>query len=159
MSSTFQSARDHPVLTKVLNALAVNQFCREYGYTEKSVSIDDNDIRKAGWIASILSNSPEEKHQFRAASFAKLLYLQYSDDEERTQLAYIILSRTGNLAAARHLTKIYEMEERKNGDKLFNKSFGVALDYEIGTKRNINRIDIKESPYFVTDFQDRKSVV
>ena len=95
MESTFQSAREHPILRTVLNALAINQFCKEYGYEDKSISIEPDDLKKAGWISSILANSPEEKHQFIAASFAKLLYLQNPNDEQKTQLAYVILSRTG----------------------------------------------------------------
>ncbi len=152
MANTFDSARDHPTLLSILKKLVINQFCTEYGFAEQCVKVDDGELIKAGWLASILANSLDEKHQFIAATYAKLLYLQNSNNEQRTQLSYTILSRTGNLAATRHLETIYEQEDPENSKK-FKNSFGYALDFEIGTKRNLNRIEIDNSSFFVTDFQ------
>ncbi len=152
MSNTFDSVRNHPVLLDAIKTLAVNQFCSDYkvnGY----LPIDDEKLRQAGWLASILANSSEEKHQFIAASFAKLLFLQYNKDESKTQLSYTILSRTGNLAAANHLQTVYEEQNADTNIRKFRKSFGIVLDFEVGTKRNINKIETGNTTYFVTDFQ------
>jgi superfamily II DNA/RNA helicase len=153
MANTFETVRNHPILLDILSRLAINHFCKEYSLNEQSKIINENELKKASWLASILADSPEEKHQFVAASFAKLLYLQNPEDEQKTQLSYTILSRTGNLAAARHLANIYEQESSTKDGKIFKNSFGNILDLELGTKRNLNRIDIDNKPLFVTDFQ------
>lgn len=153
MASTYESARYHPALRSVLRSLVINLFTKEYDLPENEVEIAPEDFRKAAWLATICANSDSEKHQFIAATFAKLTYLQSPTDESKTQLAYTILSRTGNLAATRHLETVFEETDQKTDDKQFKKSFGYALDLELGTKRNLNRIEIENHSYFVTDFQ------
>ena len=152
MANTFESAKDHSVLHEALKALVINQFCDDYDYLDQRIHIDISNLIKAGWLASILAESPEESHQFIAGSFAKLLYLQYSTDEQKTKLAYTILSRIGNLAAARHLHNIFE-DDNAEPDKKFKSSFGIELDFELGVKRDKNKLLIDNKPYFVTDFQ------
>ncbi len=151
MANTFDSARKNPVFQETLKRLVINQFCDDYDLPDKKQPIDISDLRKAAWLASILATSSEDGQQFIAASFAKLLYLQNSTDEERTQMAYTILSRTGNLAATRHLRNIYDV--KADDQSKFKKSFGSVLDIEIGAKRNINKIDTSNNSFFVTDFQ------
>ena len=119
MASTYESARYHPVLRSVLRSLVINQFTKEYDLPDHEVEIAPEDFRKAAWLATICANSDNEKHQFIAATFAKLTYLQSPTDESKTQLAYTILSRTGNLAATRHLETVFEETDHKTDDKQF----------------------------------------
>lgn len=153
---TYESARNNKTFKSVLNGLIVNQFCQEYDYKDKSIQLSEIDLRKAGWIASLLALSPIENHKFIAASFAKLLYLLNKTDEQKTKLAYTILSRTGNLAATELLKSLFT-ESRNNDNKAFKNSFGAALDIELGAKRNSNRVKVptNNKTYFVTDFQKK----
>lgn len=153
---TFESARNNKTFKTVLNGLIVNQFCFDYDYPDKSIQISESDLIKAGWIASLLATSEVENHQFIAASFAKLLYLQNKLDEQKTQLAYTILSRTGNLAATELLKSLFT-ESENNGTKMFKNNFSAGLDIELGAKRNLNKIKVETTnkTYFVTDFQKK----
>lgn len=153
MESTYDSVKNHEVFQAVLDRLIINQFCNDYSLTNHYQGIKENDLAKAGWLASILANSGDTRHQFLAASFAKLLYLQNINDEKKSQLAYTILSRTGNLVATNHLTTVFNVN---SGDsvKTFKNSFGTALDIELGTKRNLNSIKFEDGVHFVTDFQN-----
>jgi len=88
-------------------------------------------------LASILADSSEEKHQFIAASFAKLLYQLNPNDELKTKLAYLILSRTGNLAATNHLKSLFIDGDPGVG---FTSHFGSYLNIELAIKRQENSI-------------------
>lgn len=147
--NSYDIIKDHPALNSVLNKLIVNQFNTDY-HLSIPVEFDPDELKKACWLASILALSEAEKDKFVAASFAKLLFLQNVQDENLTKIAYVILSRTGNLAATRHLSSIFD--EKTN---TYASSFGGFLDFELGSKRHENRIDIESinETYFVTNFQ------
>lgn len=147
--TTYNIIKEHPVLNKVLNELIVNQFQTDYQLAAP-IEFDSEELRKACWLATMLALSEEEKDKFVAASFAKLLFLQNVKDEDLTKIAYVILSRTGNLAATRHLKTVFDEESN-----LYASRFGSLLDFELGSKRDSNRVDIESTneTFFVTDFQ------
>lgn len=147
--NTYSVIKNHPILNKVLNELILNQFAFDYNLAEP-VIFDKDELKKACWLASILASSENEKDRFVAASFAKLLFLQNSTNETLTKISYLILSRTGNLAATRHLNSVFDEE-----DLSYKTNFGEFIDLEVSNKRQSNRIDIKPTneTLFGTDFQ------
>lgn len=144
----------HPVLNRVIDELIYNYLMSNY----KSIyrEIDRNDIRKAGWISTILADSEQEEHKQKAQVFAALLFILNPEDINCSQLSYTIFSRSGNLIATRFLKNLYDEQEGKETvDFTFKYSFSTLLDYELAYKRYQNTIDIGTKPVLSTDFQKK----
>jgi hypothetical protein len=72
-------------------------------------TIDEEQIRKSVWVASVLASSDEEEHQRKALAFGILSYLKYREGENQKvyeRYLYIILSRLGNLPAFENVNPV-----------------------------------------------------
>ncbi|ETT53067.1 DEAD/DEAH box helicase domain-containing protein [Paenibacillus sp. FSL R7-269] len=147
-----EQAYDHAIFSKVLDTMLYNYIAKNFNGTSKK--IDMSELKKAGWVASILSDSKTDIHKQRAQIFASLLYLLYSDDVNCNKMSYIIFSRTGNLLATKFLSVLYDSNSHKNLSHIkFKHEFGTILDYEVGLKRDENTIDLNQESIVTTDFQ------
>ena len=114
----------------------------------KAMSVTINDLRKASFLASVLSSSPKDKHKEKAMSLAILAYLD-NPNQLFSSLCYIILSRTDNIQQGKHLTKFLE-----NGHFLIK--FDEVLNLEIAANRALARLEFEEeyeNPIYLSLFQ------
>lgn len=127
-----------------------SRFRKDIGVDDFQV-YDEEELKKACWLATIVSLSEYEHERQFAASFAKLLFLKFPDNVEYTQVSYIILSRTGNLIATNFLKNLYE--NNREDELKFQNGFNTLLDLELGAKRTINQVKVLGKKYASTDFQ------
>lgn len=141
-NKTINSAKRHPVFIKVLSSLITNRFYSEVNLQRNKDEIDEEEIEYAIWLASIIATSKGENDKYIASVFGILLFLEY-DDIDYNKVAFIILSRSGNLISSKFFTKLISFETDKEPSFIkFNERFGTTLDYEIGAKLSINEIDV-----------------
>ncbi|MDU2065505.1 MAG: DEAD/DEAH box helicase [Sporomusaceae bacterium] len=141
----------HPTLNSVLDNYILAFLNRDFINTV--TIIDEKDLRKAGWLASILADSELEEHRQKAQIFATLLHIMNKDNVSFSQISYVIFSRTGNLLATRYLTNLFDSHPSDLTNWLFKYSFGPVLDYELGFKRIENTIRLEKGSILATDFQ------
>lgn len=152
--SLYEQAYHHAIFNKVLDTMLYNYIVKNFNGTSKEIAI--NELKKAGWVASILADSNTDIHKQRAQIFASLLYLLYSDDVNCNKLSYVIFSRTGNLLATKFLSVLYDYDSEQNPSHIkFKHEFGTVLDFEVGFKRNENTIDLNQESIITTDFQKK----
>ena len=141
-NQTIKSAKDHSVFRRTLNSLITNRFYSEVNLTEPKEKIQKEDIEYSIWLATIIATSDDEDDKYLASVFGILIFLEY-DESDYNKVAYIILSRSGNLISSRFFKKLVLFGTKKNESFIkFTKRFGVTLDYEIGAKIATNEIDI-----------------
>ncbi|OMD49476.1 hypothetical protein BSK56_08980 [Paenibacillus borealis] len=150
----YEQAYHHAIFNKILDTMLYNYIVKSFdGISQK---IEMNELKKAGWVASILSDSNKDIHKQRAQIFGSLLYLLYSDDVNCNKMSYVIFSRTGNLLATKFLSVLYDSDSKQNPSHIkFKHEFGTVLDFEVGFKRNENIIDLNQESIITTDFQKK----
>lgn len=114
-----------------------------------SIETDFNEIRKAVWLASILSESENEQHLKKVQDLAILIFLNNQENLEVLKVVYVLFSRIGNLTATNHLKKLVKPKE--------NNAFfeDIVLIQELINKRVENSILVNDKPYLLTDFQKK----
>jgi ATP-dependent helicase YprA (DUF1998 family) len=153
MGKIHDQAYQHPLLSQTIDVFLHNQFVS--GFTSDSHrQIDSEDLKKAGWLASILANSHLDQHKQNAQLFAALLFLQYPQSIEATQLSYVVLARTGNLIATKFFSNLFiENGSTPYADKTFAHSFGSLLDIEVGVDRLEKTVEIGTEKFLLSGFQ------
>ncbi|MFD2907786.1 DEAD/DEAH box helicase [Flavobacterium ardleyense] len=145
-------AFNHIVLSKVIYNYTLNLLPNVFD-SIKSIEIEENDLKKSIWIASILCNSNDQNHKRKAQLFASLLYLNNKDNIEILKTCYILFSRLGNLTATKFLEKLYVRKE-DNPVKLKSKfDFGELLSHELLFEREKKIISSFNNSFLITDFQ------
>jgi ribosomal protein S15P/S13E len=144
-NNTFDSAFNHLVLNETLDTLTRNQFYIDNDISEKPIEITLDKLRKANWLSSILSLSPNEKDQQKALNFSTLCYLQ-NNDNLFLRNCYITQSRTGNIPLGKHLSGLFHEDN-------FSSSFSTLLDIEVGIQRDNSIIDANGTELVTTRFQ------
>jgi hypothetical protein len=148
---TIKSAKEHPVFKTVLNSLITNRFYSELDLELQKNFIDDNSLDKAIWLATIISTSTEENDKYISSVFGIALFLEYDSNEYR-KVAYIILSRSGNLIATKFFKELVTINSI-SGNLLFDVSFGTVMDFELGSKIALNEIDNGNKKIIASDYQ------
>lgn len=133
-------------LNSVIEKQVINLLSNKIG-SVSAIKIEFNDIRKAVWLASILSESENEQHLKKVQDLAILLFLNNQNDLEILKVVYILFSRIGNLTATHHLKGLLNSENRN----VFIED--IVLTQELIDKRFQNSILVNEKPYLLTDFQ------
>ena len=98
----FDQAYHHKQLNRVIETLTFNQF-NSFSVNKTFVEVENEDLRKSVWLASILANSSDEEHLKKVQLFGSLLFLQYGTQLHYAKAAYVLFSRIGNLTATRFL--------------------------------------------------------
>jgi hypothetical protein len=148
---TIKSAKEHPVFKAVLNSLITNRFYSELEVDLQKKVIDENNLEKAIWLATIISTSTEENDKYLSSVFGIALFLEY-DSKEYRKVAYIILSRSGNLIAAKFFKELVTINSI-SGNLFFDVSFGTIMDFELGSKIALNEIDSGSKKIIGSDYQ------
>ncbi|KAA9404154.1 DEAD/DEAH box helicase [Haloarcula sp. CBA1131] len=97
--STYESAANSDLFRNCLERLALKRLFADLGL-DRDVTVDDSQLRRAAWIASLLANSDDNDHRQLAVSFAILAY-HHMDGEIGKDLyrnyLFTIMSRLGNV--------------------------------------------------------------
>lgn len=156
MSKIYKQAYEHVTFNKVIDQFVKNLLLIYHGKDKEINNVDEQDLKKAGWIATMLADSREENHKQKAQTFAILLYILHPNDINLSQLSYVIFSRVGNLVATKFLENLFsENQKDNNAESKFKYTFNTILDFELGSKRYENTVDLGQSKLLVTDFQKR----
>ncbi|WP_091133242.1 DEAD/DEAH box helicase [Flavobacterium anhuiense] len=148
---TIKSAKEHPVFREVLHSLITNRFYSELDLESKKKLIDENNLDKAIWLASIIATSTEENDKYLSSVFGIALFLEFESKEYR-KVAYIILSRSGNLITTRFFKELITINSI-SGDLFFDDSFGTVMDFELGSKIALNEIESGKGKIIGSDYQ------
>lgn len=150
-SASTISAQEHPAFKAVLQIMMQNQFYIEIGQPHAIVAFSDEELRFAVWLASIIADSETDDDRGIASIFAIMLYLQNKGNLELEKAAFLILSRAGNLIAARFINSLFSYS--RTGEIEFSQRFSPILDMEIGSKTSINSLPINGTNYLLSDYQ------
>lgn len=145
---TYTDVYQSEELDVCISSLLYSQLCKRYDL--ELPNIDISLIRKSGWLASILSESPEELHRQKAQTFAILLHLFGNDNIVYDKLSYIILSRLGNLAVTRLFSSLNAKDSSSND---INYEFGNAINLEMFYDRLKRTVVFNDTHILTTDFQ------
>lgn len=151
-NSLSQQAFEHKLLGKVIYNYTLNLLPKSFD-SIKSIKTEDNELRKAIWLASVLSNSSDENHKRKAQLFTSLLFLNNESNVEILKVCYILFSRLGNLTATKFLDSLYVNNEN-NPVKLRAKyHFGDLISQELLFEREKKIISSSNNSFLITDFQ------
>lgn len=153
-TNLFAQAYNHKFLTKIIYDLSLNIFTEKFASVAKN-HISEEDIRKAVWLASVLSESTEELHQRKAQLFSSLLFLQFQDRKDIAQICYILFSRLGNLTATKFLENLYENEASNPVNLISKYEFNDILTFELLEQRERHIINTSNNSFLVTRFQKK----
>ncbi|CAM3531865.1 DEAD/DEAH box helicase [Flavobacterium gelidilacus] len=145
-------AFEHKILNKVIFDYTLNLMSNVFDAIN-SIKIEEDELKKAIWLVSVLCNSNDQSHKRKAQLFASLLYLNNKDNIEILKICYILFSRLGNLTATKFLEKLYVTKE-DNPVKLKTKyDFGELLSHELLFEREKKIISSFNNSFLITDFQ------
>ena len=145
-------AFNHRVLDKLIDDLTLKLLSKTFS-SLALITIDNDELKKAVWLVSILSSSDNQLHKRKAQLFTSLLFLNYQENIEILKICYIMFSRLGNLTATKFLKNLYN-EEQDNPIELKSKyDFGDFLTQELIYEREKKIIESQDKSYLITDFQ------
>lgn len=145
-------AFNHEVLDKLIYDLTLKLLSKVFKSIEK-IPINNEELKKAIWLVSILSSSDSQIHKRKAQLFTSLLFLNNKENVEILKVCYIMFSRVGNLTATKFLHNLY-VDEQDNPVELKSKyDFGDFLTQELIFEREKKIIESQNKSYLITDFQ------
>ena len=151
-SNLTAQAFNHEVLDKVIDDFTLQILSKTFHSLGK-ISVDNEDLKKAVWLVSILAESDNQSYQRKAQLFTSLLFLNYQENIEVLKVCYIIFSRLGNLTATKFLKNLY-VEEQDNPVELQSKyEFGDFLTKELIFEREKKIVESQNKSYLITEFQ------
>ena len=145
-------AFEHKILSKVIYNYTLNLMPTIFD-SIKSIEIEENELKKSIWLASILSNSNDQNHKRKAQLFVSLLYLNNRDNIEILKICYILFSRLGNLTATKFLDNLYIKKEDNPLELRAKYDFGDLLSHELLFERERKIIFSFNNSFLITDFQ------
>lgn len=142
----------HQLLDDTIFVLTSKLLSRTFPSLDK-INIENEKLKKAIWLVSILANSDNNIYQRKAQLFTSLLFLNNQENIEILKVCYILFSRLGNLTATKFLKNLYD-EEQDNPIELKSKyEFGDFLTQELIFEREKKIIESQNKSYLITDFQ------
>ncbi|WP_353102720.1 DEAD/DEAH box helicase [Myroides odoratus] len=142
----------HQLLDDTIFALTSKLLSRTFPSLSK-INVENEELKKAIWLVSILANSDNNIHQRKAQLFTSLLFLNNQENIEILKVCYILFSRLGNLTATKFLNNLYD-EVKENPIELKSKyEFGNFLTQELIYEREKKIIESQNKSYLITDFQ------
>ena len=113
------------------------------------VDLDNDEIKKATWLASIAALSDDDKERNMANAFGALLHLTDKENEIYKRACYILQSRTGNLITSSHIPKLFQKENILN-------DYGTLLNFELAAHRSLLEHEFSDNTkIFFTEFQKK----
>jgi hypothetical protein len=142
----------HQVLDNLIFVLTSKLLSKTFS-SLGTINIDNEELKKAVWLVSILASSDNHVYQRKAQLFTSLLFLNNQENIEILKVCYILFSRLGNLTATKFLKNLYD-EEQDNPIELKSKyEFGDFLTQELIYEREKKIIESQDKSYLITDFQ------
>jgi superfamily II DNA/RNA helicase len=153
-SNLATQAFNHKILDKLIYNLTLKLLSKTFS-SIVSINIDEDELRKAVWLVSILTNSENQVHQRKAQLFVSLLFLNNQENIEILKVCYIIFSRLGNLTATKFLKNLYD-DGGLDPIQLKSKyEFGDFLTQELIYEREQKIIEANNKSYLITEFQKK----
>jgi len=132
--SMLDKAYSHELFNRVIDDLIINQFFSRPPIRRKSIAVTSEQLRKCIWICSILASSDNDEHRKKAQLFSALAYLQRPNDQLVESACYLLMSRTGNLTAARLFQNFPDRFDQSNTYRGFDAVLGIELANEWNNK-------------------------
>lgn len=151
-NSLYTQAFDHQDLSAVISDLSLNLLSERFSAIVKT-DIDREKLKKAVWLASVLSTSEDNLHQKRAQLFASLLFLAFQDDIEVLKSCYVLFSRLGNLTGTKFLANLYIDSQQTPVNLQSKYAFNDVLNQELLSQRARHIINTYKNSFLVTEFQ------
>ncbi len=145
-------AFNHKVLDKVILDLTLILLSNTFK-SLRVKDIDDEELKKSVWLASILSDSTNQDHKKKAQLFTSLLFLNNKDRIDILKICYILFSRIGNLTATKFLDNLYLTQEDNPAELESKYHFGDIITRELISQRESKIIQAQDKTYLITDFQ------
>ena len=140
-------AAKHEDFANVLDRLLENLFLADMASQDSLNAINDEEIRRATWLASIAALGAGDYEKNLANSYGALLHLSNPENEIYKRACYVLQSRTGNLITSQHIPKLF------NGEKHVG-DYGTILNYELTANRALLEHSFSdESKIYFTSFQ------
>ena len=98
-------------------------------------SVDEKEVQKSAWVASLLASSNNDEHRRKALAFGILSYTRHEDTEKEDiyrRYLYIILSRLGNLPAFKNV-------DSTESEITFENQLVKSLDSVLGSEMMATR--------------------
>jgi len=146
----FDQIYDHIELNEAISSLLMTFVTKRFAPDDLTRNLEVN-LRKAGWLASILAESKNERDQQKAQLFAILLHLIKPSNFEFDKLSYVILTRIGNLLSTKFLSTLYSSSNSDTNS--FKYEFGELLNVEVAFDRQTKIISTGEREILTTSFQ------
>lgn len=156
---TYDSAANVEVFKNTFKKLSHSRLYSDIG-VKKTIEIDENDIERSAWIASVLANSPEDDHRQQALSFTVLAYLWAKEngiEDLYREYFQLVMSRIGSSAVAeQYLESIPSLLHEENLQESDNQlTTSHALQTELNLTRNHYLINQNMGETVLTRFQSR----
>lgn len=151
-SNLTKQAFNHKILDKLIYNLTLKLLSKTFSSVVK-IDIDDNELKKAVWLVSILASSDNQIYQRKAQLFISLLFLNNQKNIEILKVCYIIFSRLGNLTATKFLKSLYDEDELDPIELKSKYEFGDFLTHELIYEREKKIIQSQNKSYLITEFQ------
>lgn len=142
-NNTYDVIYSHNAVNDVHRSLLINQVISNLKADNPFIEIDSTDLKKVCWLISILANSDNDKYRQKADDIAKLLFLQNLQNGAIATFCDIILRRTGNLPAIKHLDQLSFVE----------KKLDVVVTQEALVNKYSGMVRINNEPIFLSTFQ------
>jgi hypothetical protein len=144
-SNSFVSIYNHSDVNDVFKSLQINQVILNVSANNTLNKIEPAKLKKVCWLLSILAGSDNDIHKQKADDIAKLLFLQNPESPSIATYTDIILRRTGNLPAIKHLKELSFAE----------RNLDVIATQEAIINKFSRMVKIGEEPIFLSEFQRR----
>lgn len=152
IKSLSEQAYNHETLNKIIFDYTLNILSKTFD-SIKEIKIEEDFLKKAVWLVSILSDSNNNSHKRKAQLFTSLLYLNNKENIEILKVCYILYSRIGNLTATKFLYELYEEIEENPVNLKSKYDFGDLITQELIYERGLRTISSNKNKFLTTNFQ------
>lgn len=149
MTLIYSQAANHEDFVRVFDKLLEKLFLEDKVTDKLPVDLDNEEIKKATWLASIAALSDDDKERNMANAFGALLHLTDRENEIYKRACYILQSRAGNLITSSHIPKLFHKENTLS-------DYGTLLNFELAAHRALLEHEFSDdTKIFFTEFQKK----
>ena len=149
MTQIYSQAANHEDFIRVFDKLLEKLFLEDKVTDNVQVDLDNEEIKKATWLASIAALSDDDKERNMANAFGALLHLTDRENEIYKRACYILQSRAGNLITSSHIPKLFYKENTLS-------DYGTLLNFELAAHRALLEHKFSDdTKVFFTEFQKK----
>lgn len=149
MTQIYTQAANHEDFVRVFDKLLEKLFLEDKVTDNVQVDLDNEEIKKATWLASIAALSDDDKERNMANAFGALLHLTDRENEIYKRACYVLQSRAGNLITSSHIPKLFHKANTLS-------DYGTLLNFELAAHRALLEHEFSDdTKIFFTEFQKK----